>query len=158
VPAFVGLGAPYWEPEARGTLVGLTRGTGREHLARGALEAMAYSTKDVLDAMCEDSGVTATELAVDGGASENDWLMQFQSDVVRVPVVRPKMVETTALGAAGLAGIDVGVWKDVHEFLTAREEPTVFRPAMDDSHRERLLAGWRRAVRTALAWADARGD
>jgi glycerol kinase len=154
VPAFVGLGAPHWNPEARGTIVGLTRGTGRAHLVRAALEAMAYSTRDVLEAMQNDSGVTATELAVDGGASQNDWLMQFQSDIVGLPVRRPHMVETTASGAAGLAGISVGLWKDADDFLAARREPTHFEPAMTDDARAALLAGWNRAVRTALAWAE----
>src|SRR5690606_17280565 len=110
VPAFVGLGAPHWEPEVRGTIVGLTRGTGRAHLARAALEAMAYATRDVVDAMEADSGVAARELAVDGGVAQNDWLMQFLADVLGVPVRRPDVVETTALGAAGLAGLALGVW------------------------------------------------
>jgi len=155
VPAFVGLGAPHWNPEARGTLVGLTRGTGRAHLARAALEAMAYSTHDVLQAMQADSGVQATTLAIDGGASLNDWLAQFQADVVGLPVKRPQMVETTALGAAGLAGIAVGIWPDADGFLAARAEPSHFEPAMVDEERNDLLSGWRRAVGAAIAWADA---
>jgi glycerol kinase len=153
VPAFVGLGAPHWNPEARGTIVGLTRGTGRAHLVRAALESMAYSTRDVLEAMQTDSGVTATELAVDGGASQNDWLMQFQSDVVALPVRRPHMVETTAAGAAALAGIAVGMWTDADDFLAARREPTLFQPAMAGETRAALLEGWKRATATALAWA-----
>jgi glycerol kinase len=154
VPAFVGLGAPHWEAEARGTIVGLTRGTGREHMVRAALEAMAYSTHDVLRAMEQDSGIAATELAVDGGASLNDWLMQFQADVIGLPVKRPRMVETTALGAAGLAGIATGVWRDAAHFLGERAEPRVFTPAVSGAERETLLAGWQRAIRTALHWAS----
>jgi glycerol kinase len=154
VPAFVGLGAPHWNPEARGILVGLTRGSGRAHFARAALEAMAFGVRDVLAAMATDSGVAATELGVDGGATQNDWLMQFQADLIGVPVRRPRMVETTALGAAGLAGLAVGVWKDADQFAGARAEPTVFQPAMDATTRAHLLAGWQRAVATALAWAN----
>jgi glycerol kinase len=157
VPAFVGLGAPHWNPEARGTIVGLTRGTGREHLARAALEAMAYATRDVLDAMIVDSGASLTTVGADGGAARNDWLMQFQADLLGVAVCRPTLVETTALGAAGLAGIGAGVWADADEFLATRDEPVVFVPAMDDEVRDRCLRGWRRAVRAALAWAESHG-
>jgi len=155
VPAFVGLGGPHWEPEARGTIVGLTRGNTRAHLARAALEAMAYSTFDVLEAMEADSGVAARELAIDGGASANDWLAGFQADIVNLPVRRPKMVETTALGAAGLAGIAAGVWKDADAFLHARPEPDRFEPGPRAAEREALIAGWRRAVEAALTWARA---
>jgi glycerol kinase len=154
VPAFVGLGAPHWNAEARGTIVGLTRGTGREHLVRAALEAMAYSTHDVLRAMEQDSGIVAAELAVDGGASMNDWLMQFQADVLGMNVHRPAMVETTALGAAGLAGIATGVWRDAAHFLGERAEPTRFEPRADEAARSAWLAGWKRAVQTALHWAQ----
>lgn len=154
VPAFVGLGAPHWNAKARGTIVGLTRGSTSAHLARAALEAMAYSTHDVLRAMERDSGIVATELAVDGGASMNDWLMQFQADIVNLPVRRPAMVETTALGAAGLAGMTAGVWRDVDHFLQQREEPTIFEPAADDNARDELLNGWRRALRATLSWAQ----
>jgi len=153
VPAFVGLGAPHWNADARGTIVGLTRGSGRAHLARAALEAMTYATHDVLAAMTADSGVQATELGVDGGATMNNWLMQFQADVIGLPVRRPRMVETTALGAAGLAGIATGLWRDVDHFMAARDEPSMFTPSMDATTRSRLLGGWKRAVRTALAWA-----
>jgi glycerol kinase len=158
VPAFVGLGAPHWNPEARGTIVGLTRGSGRSHLVRAALEAMAYGTGEVLDAMTADSGVSTTELAVDGGASRNDWLMQFQADIVGVPVRRPQMVETTAAGAAGLAGIAAGLWNDADDFLAARPEPDRFRPAMNTETRFALIAGWQRAVLTALAWAEQKDE
>src|SRR4051812_5585469 len=130
VPAFVGIGAPHWEPEARGAVFGLTRGTRREHLVRAALEAMAYGTAEVLHAQEKDSGVKATELRVDGGASANDFLMEFQAGMLGIPVRRPSMVETTALGAGGLAGIAAGVWKDPSDFR-AGIESTVFQPRMD---------------------------
>ncbi|HKJ93349.1 MAG TPA: glycerol kinase GlpK [Longimicrobiales bacterium] len=154
VPAFVGLGAPHWLAEARGTIVGLTRGTGRAHLVRAALEAMAYSTRDVLEAMVADSGVAAEDLAVDGGAAANDWLMQFQADVLALPVKRPQLLETTALGAAGLAGLATGVWPDADAFGASRPEPDRFRPRMDADTRKTLVAGWRRAVAAAKAWAE----
>jgi glycerol kinase len=146
VPAFVGLGAPHWDPDARGAILGLTRGTKREHLVRAALEAMAYGTHDVLRAQEADSGVNATELRVDGGASQNDWLMQFQSGILGLPVRRPALVETTALGAAGLGGLKVGLWKSGAEFLSAQGEPRVFQPRMDAEERAHLLEGWERAV------------
>ncbi len=152
VPALTGLGAPDWEPHARGTIVGLTRGTTSAHLVRAALEAMAYGTADVLDLMRAKGRVPFDRLRVDGGATSNDWLMQFQSDVLGVPVERPDIVETTALGAAGLAGIAAGVWSDAEAFLAARRF-TRFVPG-DGSHAARTgHAGWRRAVRAALAWA-----
>jgi glycerol kinase len=156
VPAFVGLGAPHWEPGARGTLVGLTRGTDARHLARAALEAMAYSTRDVLVAMEKDSGVPARELAVDGGAAANDWMMQFQADILGVPVRRPRNLETTALGAAGLAGLATGVWPDADAFLGARPDPDHFEPGMDPETRNRLVEGWDRAVDSTLHWAATR--
>ncbi|MGH7474792.1 MAG: glycerol kinase GlpK [Longimicrobiales bacterium] len=158
VPAFVGLGAPHWEPEARGTIVGLTRGTTRAHLARAALEAMAYSTREVLHAMEQDSGVAARELRVDGGAAANDWLMQFQSDITGLGVRRPTVLETTALGAAGLAGIAVGVWRDGDAFLGSRAAPDRFEPVMPAGERECLAAGWQRAVTAARTWAHALSD
>jgi glycerol kinase len=153
VPAFVGLGAPHWEAEARGTIVGLTRGSTRAHIARAALEAMAYGTADVLAAMEADAGVKARKLAVDGGASQNDWLMQFQSNIVQLPVQRPQMVDTTALGAAGLAGIAGGVWTTVEDFIGARPEPDIFSPNMEMAQRNKHVDGWRRAVDAALYWA-----
>ncbi len=153
VPAFVGLGAPHWEPEARGTIVGLTRGADARHLARAALEAMAFATRDVLVAMEADSGVAAAELAVDGGAAENDWMMQFQADLLDLPVKRPRNLETTGLGAAGLAGLATGVWPDAGTFLGSRPEPDRFRPTMDPDGRQLLVRGWDRAVATALHWA-----
>lgn len=153
VPAFVGLGAPHWDPEARGTLVGLTRGSSRAHLARSALEAMAYATEEVLKAMEADSGIRARELRVDGGAAMNDWLMAFQADILGVPVRRPGMVETTALGAAGLAGLAVGVWKTGDEFLGALGESDIFIPSLDQRGRNELLGGWKRAVAAARTWS-----
>jgi glycerol kinase len=152
VPALVGLGAPAWEPAARGTIVGITRGTTRAHLARAALEAMAYGTLDVIEVMSRRGGVAFDRLRVDGGATQNEWLMQFQADVLGVPVERPDMVETTALGAAGLAGIAAGVWPDAESFLRRRRF-SVFSPrpggdASDAGRRE-----WRRAVRAAVGWA-----
>jgi glycerol kinase len=152
VPALVGLGAPNWEPRARGTIVGLTRGTGRAHLARASLEAMAYSTHDVLQLMSACAKTRFEHLRVDGGATENDWLLQFQADVLGVPVERPDVVETTALGAAGLAGIAAGVWPSPQSFLEARRF-TTFRPGRGAAIARDGLAGWARAVRAALTWA-----
>jgi glycerol kinase len=152
VPAFTGLGAPHWDAEARGTIVGLTRGTGRAHLARAALEAMAYSTYDVAHAMEADSGVALRELRVDGGAAANDWMMQFQADLLGVPVRRPAMLETTAFGAAGLAGLARGVWRSPEDFLSARTDDTLFEPGSDGIARADLLAGWHRAVAAARSW------
>jgi glycerol kinase len=158
VPAFVGLGAPHWDPEARGTIVGLTRGSTRAHLARAALESMAYSTLDVLKAMESDSGVEARELRVDGGAALNDWLMAFQAGLLGLPVRRPGMVETTALGAAGLAGIATGVWESGADFMGALGESRVFSPTLAAEERQTALEGWRRAVDAAKAWSHWRED
>jgi glycerol kinase len=152
VPALTGLGAPHWESGARGTIVGLTRGTTRAHLARAALEAMAFGTADVLGAMQASSGHTIERLRVDGGATANSWLMQMQADVLGVPVERPDNIESTAMGAAGLAGIASGVWADAHAFLAARHF-TVFAPTADRAAVAAAYAGWQRAVRAALAWA-----
>ena len=152
VPAFVGLGTPHWEPEARGTITGLTRGTTRAHLVRAALEAMAYSSAELLDAMATAEQLTVPALRVDGGAAANNWLMQFQADVLGIPVERPDLVETTALGAAGLAGIALGLWQSTDQFLAGRRFSR-FEPRMGASERQALLAGWHRAVATALAWA-----
>jgi glycerol kinase len=155
VPAFVGMGTPYWEPEARGTITGLTRGTSRAHLARAALEAMAYGSAELLEAMSSSIGLTVPALRVDGGAAANDWLMQFQADVLGIPVERPDLVETTALGAAGLAGLALGVWRTTAEFLQGRTV-TRFEPEMGVQDRAAHLGGWRRAVSATLAWARAR--
>jgi glycerol kinase len=152
VPALTGLGAPAWEPDARGTIVGLTRGTTREHLVRAALEAMAYGTADVLEAMRGASGAPLDVLRVDGGATFNDWLMQFQADVLGVPVERPDVIETTALGAAGLAGIAAGVWSDARAFFASRTYQR-FTPAAGANVARQGLGGWRRAVRAAVSWA-----
>jgi glycerol kinase len=152
VPALVGLGAPNWEPNARGTIVGITRGTTRAQLARAALEAMAYGTLDVLELMRERCGVSFDRLRVDGGATTNDWLMQYQADVLGVPVERPDMVETTALGAAGLAGIAAGVWPSAERFLEKRSF-TRFAPGPGAPAARAALGGWHRAVRATLAWA-----
>ena len=153
VPALTGLGAPHWNPDARGMIVGLTRGTTRAHLARAALEAMAYGTADVLDAMRSRSGVPFERLRVDGGATVNEWLMQFQSDIIGVPVERPDVIETTAMGAAGLAGIASGVWRNAEEFMSVRQRVT-FHPRMSATERTRLRAGWDRAVRSTLYWTQ----
>ena len=154
VPAFVGLGAPHWEPNARGTIVGITRGTARAHLARAALEAMAFSTKEVLAAMTADAKLRLHTLQVDGGAAANDWLMQFQADLLGVPVARPDVVETTALGAAALAGLAIGVWNAPQEFLAARRF-TRFLPGPNARAVRAREAEWRRAVETTLHWAAA---
>jgi len=146
VPAFAGLGAPYWDMNARGAIVGLTRGAGRPHLARAALEAIAYQSRDIVEAMNRDSGIELTELRVDGGASQNDFLMQFQADLLGVPVERPDLVETTAAGAAYLAGLAVGVWNSPTDLERARHIETRFEPQMPEDQREELYAGWLRAV------------
>ena len=152
VPAFVGLGTPHWEAEARGTIVGLSRGTSRAHLVRAALEAIAFSSAELLHALTGADQLPLSTLRVDGGAAANDWMMQFQADVLGVPVERPDMVETTALGAAALAGLALGVWREPGEFLAGRRF-TRFTPAMHPAERERRTREWQRAVRTALAWA-----
>ena len=151
VPAFAGLGTPHWAPEARGTITGLTRGTTRAHLVRATLESMAFSSADLLEAM-EGPGRQVPFLRVDGGASANDWLMQFQADVCGRPVERPSQVETTALGAAALAGIAAGTWRDADDFAAARA-PTRFEPSIDAAERDALRRGWQRAVNATLAWA-----
>lgn len=156
VPALVGLGAPQWEPEARGTIVGLTRGTTKAHVARAALEAMAYATRDVVEAMTAATGVPLKTLRVDGGAAANDWLMAYQATVLGVAVHRPDVVESTALGAAGLAGLAAGVWSNAGEFTATREYRT-FAPDPQMAHA--AVAGyraWERAVHTTLAWAHDR--
>ncbi len=149
VPAFVGLGAPYWDANARGVIVGLTRGTTKAHLARSALEAMAYQTADVLNAMRQDSGVALQSLRVDGGATANDWLMQFQSDVLGVAVRRPIVQETTALGAAYLAGLATGVWSDLSDVSKNWQLQREFAPVMPGSERNTLMTMWHHAVSQA---------
>jgi len=153
VPALTGLGAPYWESAARGAILGLTRGTTRAHIVRAALEAMAFSTKEVLGAMIADAGLALADLRVDGGATANDWLMQFQADVLGVPVRRPDVLESTALGAAGLAGLATGVWKTAGDFMAARHYQE-FAPGRVPAA---AWADWSRAVRATLSWARDRG-
>lgn len=149
VPAFVGLGAPHWDANARGIITGLTRGTTKAHLARAALEAMAYQTADVLDAMRQDSGVALQSLRVDGGATSNDWLMQFQSDILGVAVRRPVVQETTALGAAYLAGLATGVWPELSDVSKNWQLDRQFGPVMPDSQRNTLMTNWHQAVSRA---------
>jgi glycerol kinase len=146
VPAFAGLGAPYWDTHARGAVLGLTRGAGRAHLVRATLESLAYQTRDVIEVMNVDSGVRIRELRVDGGASANDFLMQFQADMLGVAVDRPVLVETTATGAAFLAGLGAGLWKDPEQLRGLRRQERLFAPLMSAPQREKLYAGWQRAV------------
>ena len=154
VPAFTGLGAPYWDPHARGTIVGITRGTSGPHLARAALEAIAYQSADVLDAMQRDANIRLKELRVDGGAAANNTLMQFQCDLLGVPVVRPRVIETTALGAAYLAGLATGVWSGSREIARLWQAERRFEPRMHRHEAEERLGGWRRAVERSRAWAE----
>ncbi|MBL1377215.1 glycerol kinase GlpK [Zobellella iuensis] len=154
VPAFVGLGAPYWDPYARGTLVGLTRGVNRNHIIRAALEAVAYQSRDVLEAMQEDSGLKLAALKVDGGAVANDFLMQFQSDITNARVVRPRQTETTAMGAAFLAGLAVGIWQSTDELADKFAVDKEFKPQMDKDTRATLYRGWQKAVARSLDWAE----
>ncbi|MBQ6469576.1 MAG: glycerol kinase GlpK [Lachnospiraceae bacterium] len=154
VPAFTGMGAPYWDQYARGTIVGLTRGCGKYHIIRATLDSIAYQVTDVLEAMRQDAGVPIGVLHVDGGASANNYLMQRQADFADVPVERPSCIETTALGAAYLAGLAVGFWKDQDELLANIEVGRTFRSEIGAEEREELLRGWKRAVRAARAWAE----
>lgn len=153
VPAFTGLGAPHWDQYARGTIVGLTRGVNKCHIIRATLESLAYQVNDILQAMQADSGINLAALKVDGGASSNDFLMQFQSDICRSPVERPQCVETTAMGAAYLAGLAVGFWKDKEEVKSNSKIDRVFSPQMEDEKRNALVKGWNKAVRCAFDWA-----
>ncbi len=154
VPAFVGLGAPYWDMYARGTIVGLTRGASKSHLVRATLESIAYQTRDVLEAMEADSGIKLKTLRVDGGAALNNFLMQFQADILGVEVERPVVNETTALGAAYLAGLAVGYWSNQEELLKKWKRDALFAPQMDADEREKLYAGWKRAVERARNWIE----
>ena len=154
VPAFTGLGAPYWDMYARGAIVGLSRGAKREHIVRATLESIAYQTKDVLSAMEKDSGITLKALKVDGGAAANNFLMQFQADILNVPVHRPKVLETTALGAAYLAGLAVGFWKDQNEIRSNWAVDREFTVQMDEPLRTKCYAGWQKAVKRAMDWED----
>jgi glycerol kinase len=154
VPAFAGLGAPHWNQYARGTMFGITRGTTKEHIARASLESIAYQTTDVLKAMESDAGIGIKELRVDGGATINNLLMQFQSDILQVPVIRPKIYETTALGAAYLAGLAVGYWSSVEELQKQWQVDKTFKPGMSTDKVKALMHGWQRAVKASIAWAD----
>ena len=154
VPAFTGLGAPWWDMYSRGTLVGITRGTGRAHVVRAALEAIAYQSADLMDAMVRDCGFTPTQLQVDGGASANSFLMQFQADIMNVPVVRPQVMETTALGAALLAGLAVGVYSSLADTAQVWHRELSLEPQMPEHQRKNLLAGWHKAVTRAQNWID----
>ena len=154
VPAFAGLGAPHWDPYARGTILGLTRGSTAAHLARATLESIAYQTADILEAMQVDSAVALRELRVDGGAARSNLLMQFQADILNVPVVRPVLLESTALGAAYLAGLGVGYWRDGAQIDAQWKAERVFEPRMDSAERDRRRARWHRAVACAKGWAQ----
>ena len=153
VPAFTGLGAPHWDQYARGTIVGLTRGCNKYHFIRATLESLAYQTFDVLKAMEEDSGIKLSALRVDGGACANDFLMQFQSDIISAPVLRPECVETTAMGAAYLAGLAVGYWNTKEDVIKNWKISKVFEPAMEDEAREQKLKGWNKAAKRSFGWA-----
>jgi glycerol kinase len=154
VPAFVGLGAPYWDMYARGIIVGLTRGTKKEHILRAAEESIAYQSRDVLEVIQKDSGINLKKLKVDGGAVKDNFLMQFQSDILGVSVVRPKVVETTALGAAYLSGLAVGYWKDKEEIAQKWKVDKEFSPNMDEKTKETLYKGWKKAVSRSLNWEE----
>ena len=154
VPAFAGLGAPYWDQYARGAIVGLTRGANRDHIVRATLESIGYQTRDVVECMEKDSGIETTELKVDGGASNNDFLMQFQADILGVPVMRPRIVETTARGSGFLAGLAVGFWKSRSELVNAFELERKFTPRVGKGDREKLYKGWQKAVEKAKDWED----
>ena len=154
VPAFSGLFAPYWRPDARGALLGLTRYVNKGHIARAALESIAFQTREVLDAVNADSGVPLTELKVDGGATVNNLLMQFQADMIDVPVIRPVVAETTALGAAYAAGLAVGFWSGLDDLRANWQESARWEPAMDQAERDRLLRSWKKAVTKTLDWVD----
>jgi len=154
VPAFTGLGAPYWDMYARGAVLGLTRGTKREHLVRATLESLAYQTKDILEAMQQDSGIELKSLKVDGGASANNFLLQFQSDILGVPVMRPSVVETTALGAAFLAGLAVKFWNNQQEIQSVCQIDKIFESKMDNEIRIKKYRGWKKAVKRSMDWEE----
>jgi glycerol kinase len=154
VPAFAGLGAPHWNQYAKGTVFGLTRGSSNAHIAKAALDSIAYQTYDVLKSMEADSGIQIKELRVDGGATVNNQLMQFQSDILNCKVVRPKITETTALGAAYLAGLAVSYWKNIDDIQEQWQVDRSFSPNMKEDKRSDLLRGWQRAVKASIAWGD----
>jgi glycerol kinase len=154
VPAFVGLGTPYWNSAARGTIVGLTRGTTKAHLVRATLEAMAFQTVDVVDAMCRDAGLSVPILRVDGGATANNLLLSLQSDLLGLPILRPACIETTALGAANLAGIATGVFEDLEEIQKLSKTDRIFTPALPEAERAQRIAAWRRAIDCAVLFSQ----
>lgn len=158
VPAFVGLGAPHWDQHARGTIVGMTRGTGKPHLAKAALEAMGYLSQDVLEEMESESGVDVKEIRTDGGAAKNEFLMQFQADVSRKRVLKPRCLETTSLGAAFIAGLQAGIWQDKDELRRLWDIDCTYEPEMSEERRERVYRGWKEAVRRSLNWERGRGE
>lgn len=153
VPAFAGLGAPYWDMYARGAIFGLTRDTGQAELTAATLHSLAYQTRDILEAMQEDSGIKLDELNVDGGATANNYLMQFQSDILNVDVARPKVTETTAMGAAFLAGLAVSFWND-EDIAQVRSIDRVFQPSMEEDERSRLYNGWKKAIERSKGWSQ----
>ena len=152
-----GLGAPRWDMYARGTMVGLTRGSTKAHIARATLEGIAYQVKDLLDTMASDAATKISSLKVDGGASVSDFLMQFQSDILRIPIDRPKMVETTALGVAFFAGLHAGLWKDISDIRKLRESERIFAPIMSEQEAIKLHKNWLRAVERAEKWEEHNG-
>jgi glycerol kinase len=154
VPSFAGLGAPYWNQHAKGTMLGITRGTTAGHIARASIESIAFQTMDVLNAMNADAGIDITEIRVDGGATVNDLLMQFQSDMLNCKVVRPMITETTAAGAAFLAGLAIGFWKDLSEVQQYWKEQTTFEPKLEDVTRQRNISKWKTAIKAAEVWAQ----
>ena len=154
VPAFTGLGAPYWDERARGAMVGLTRGTTREQIVRAGLESIAFSSRDVVEAMVKDAGLSLDCLRVDGGACQNDFLMQFQADILGLSVERPAVLEVTAMGAAALAGLGVGFWRDRADLEASKGPNTLFEPAMSAGERDALYRGWQRAVERSRDWAE----
>ena len=153
VPAFTGLGAPYWDQYARGTIVGITRGVNKYHIIRATLESLAYQVHDVLTVMEEDSGIKLASLKVDGGASANDFLMQTQADIINAPVNRPQCVETTAMGAAYLAGLAVGYWANKEDVIKNWAIDKIFKPCLDEEKRLSKIKGWHKAVKYAYGWA-----
>jgi glycerol kinase len=153
VPAFAGLGAPYWDMYARGAIFGLTRDTGKDHIIKATLESLAYQTKDILQAMEQDAGLKLGSLKVDGGACANNILMQFQSDILNTDVERPEVIESTAMGAAYLAGIHVGIWKK-NDIIRNRKIQRKFEPTMDEPTRSKLYKGWKKAVERSKGWVD----
>lgn len=154
IPSFTGLGAPYWDMYSRGGIFGITRGTSKAHLIRATLESIAYQSKDVIDAMHNDSNIKLINLKVDGGASANNFLMQFQADILDIDIHRPEILESTALGAAYLAGLAVGYWKDIDEIYDSNNNMKVFKPQMDEKTRNRYYKYWTKAVKRTMSWLE----